>query len=311
MSVFFEFGWSSSTIGDAVAGDTTDRLLERLQNVARQVCAIFNAAADADQVVKDAGGLPLLLGNTHVGHARRHLDQTLDAAKRLGQGEDFGVRAEALGGLLAALDAEGEHTTTHAVAVLLERDGVLRMRGQAGVVDGDDVGRCLERVCDGRGVGGRLPRAQVQRLETAVRQPAVECAGNGSNRILQKREALIQRIRVERGDAHQDVRVSVDVLGHAVHHNVGAVVERVLHVWRQERVVHNHQNSMSVCNSRYGANIHQAQRGVAGRLDPYQLGLVGANQVLNVKLDGGRKGDVYAVRGSDLGEVAVGSSVYV
>lgn len=103
--------------------------------------------------------------------------------------------------------------------------------------------------------------------------------------------------------------MAVDILGHTVHDNVGSVVKRVLDVWREEGIVHNDHNSMPVRNSSNGADIHQAQSRVAGRLNPDQLRLVGTDQVLNIQLDRRREGDVHAVGSGDLGEIAMGAAI--
>lgn len=285
-------------------------LLKRLHDIGNKVNLVLDTAADAHKVVEDTGRLTLLLGDAAVGHGAGDFDKRLDATQRLGKGEDLGRLAEALGCLVAALDAEREHTTAHAVAVLLQRDGALSVRVQAGVVDADDVGRGLERSGNAGCVLGGLAGAQVQGLETTVGEPAVEGAGDGANGVLQERQTFVQLGGVEGGRAHDHVRVAVDVLCDAVDDDVGTVVERVLDVRRHEGVVNDDHDAVLVGNGGDLADVDEGQGRVRGRLDPDELG-VGADQLNDVDLDGGREGDFDIVCQRDLGEVAVGAAVDV
>jgi hypothetical protein len=102
--------------------------------------------------------------------------------------------------------------------------------------------------------------------------------------------------------------VAVDVLGHGVDDDIGAVVERVLDVGAHEGVVDDNENAMAVGDLGNGLDIDQAEGGVGGGLDPDELGLR-TDEVLDVKLNGRREGHLNAVGGGDLGEVAVGTTV--
>ena len=283
-------------------------LLKRLHDVGDKVGLVLDTAGDADKVVEDADGLALLAGDAAVGHGAGDFDEGLDTAQGLGEGEDVGFLAEALGSGVPTVDAEGEHAAAHAVAVLLERDGALRVGVQAGVVDEEDVGGGLERGGDARGVLGGLAGAQVQRLKPAVREPAVEGRGDGADGVLQEGQLLEELGRVEGGGAHNDVRVPVDVLRDAVDDNVGAVVQRVLHVGGHEGVIDDDHDAVLVGEGRNLADVDELQGGVRGRLDPDEL-RVGLDQLLHVELDGRRKRDLDIVRQGDLCEVAVGAAV--
>lgn len=244
-----------------------------------------------------------------MGHARGDLAKRLDTTKRLSKREDLGVLAEVVRSSLTTLNAEAEHTTAHTVAVLLERDLAVRVGVDTGVVDGDNVRGSLEGESHSGGIGGRLAGAQVQGLQTTVGEPAVEGGGDGADGVLEEGEALLEGVGVESGDTHADVGVAVDVLRDGVDDDVGAVVERVLHVGAHEGVVDDDEDAMAMGDVDDGADVDQAEGGVGGGLDPDELGLVGADQVLDVQLDGRGEGDVHAVGGSDLGEVAVGATV--
>jgi len=243
-------------------------------------------------------------------HAARDLDETLDAAQALGQRKQRRRLAEPLGGRGPALDAEAQHAAAHAVPVLPQRDRAVRVRVQARVVDGDDVRRGLEGVRDERRVRGGLARTQVQGLEAAVGEPAVEGRGDGADGVLQEGEARVHGVRVECGNAHDDVRVSVDVLGHGVHDDVGAVAEWVLHVGAEEGVIDDDHDAVLVRLVCDGADVDEAEGWVARGFDPDEL-CVGCDVRADVDLDLGREGDVDAVRLGDLGEVSVGATVDV
>lgn len=105
--------------------------------------------------------------------------------------------------------------------------------------------------------------------------------------------------------------MAVDVLGDGVDDDVGSVVQGILDVRAQEGVVHHDLDAMLVSNGRNGADINEAQGRVGRGLDPDEPGLVRADQLGHVGLDGGREGDLDAVGGRDLGEVSVGAAVDV
>ena len=283
-------------------------LLERLHDVGDEICLVLDAAGDAHEVVEDTHCLALLAGDAAVGHGAGDFDERLDATQGLGEGEDLCFLAEALGGRVPAVDAEGEHAAAHAVAVLLKRHGALRVGIQARVVDEEDVGRCLERGGDARGVLGGLAGAQVQCLKPTVGEPAVEGRGDGADGVLQEGQLLEELGGVEGGGAHDHVRVPVDVLCDAVDDNVGAVVQRVLHVGRHEGVIDDDHDAVLVGEGRNLADVDELQGGVRGRLNPDELG-VGLDQLLHVQLDRRRESDLDIVRQGDLCEVAVGAAV--
>lgn len=239
-------------LGAAVGGN---RQLERLLHISNQIRSILNTAADAHKVVPDTGSLTLVLGNTSMGHAGGNLAERLDTTQRLREGKHLGVLAEVVRSSLATLDPEAEHTTAHTVAVLLDRDLAVWVRVDTGVIDGDYVRGSLEGERDSGGISSRLAGAQVQRLQAAVSEPAVEGGGDGADRVLQEREALLDGVGVEGGGAHADVRVAVDVLCDGMHDDVGAVVERVLHIGAHEGVVDDDEDAMAVGDVDDGADV--------------------------------------------------------
>lgn len=293
---------------DAVLGG--DGLLQGLEHVILEVLGVFDTAADTYEVVKDTDGLALISGNAGVGHAAGNLYQTLDTAETLCKGEDLGDLAEALGSGVTALDAEGQHAAAHAITVLLLSDVAVGVRLKAGVVDSDDVGRGLEGVGNGGGIGGGLARAQVEGLEAAVGEPRVKGGGDSADGVLQEAEAVLELVAVEGGDAHDDVAVAIDILGDAMDDDVGAQVEGVLDVGREEGVVDDDEDAVLVRLGDDGADVDEAQGRVAGALDPDEAGLVG-DVLADVDLDLGRKRHADAMGLGHLREVAVGAAVDV
>lgn len=218
--------------------------------------------------------------------------------------------AEALGGFLAAVNAEAEHAAAEAVAVLLEGDLALLVGVGAGVVDEEDVGVAFEGLADSECVLGCLTSTEVKSLDTTVCEPAVKGRRNGTNGVLEEREALEKGLRVESGDTHADITVAVDVLGDTVNDNVGTVLERVLDVGREESVVDDDHDAGAVGDVSDGADVDERKSGVGRSLDPDELGL-GLDQGLDVDLNAGGEGDLDAVGGGNLCEVAVGATVHI
>lgn len=285
-----------------------NRALKSLENIGLQVLSILNTAGETDEIGVDTDGLASRLWDTGVGHGGWDLAEGLNASKGLSENEEVGGLAEALGSLGSALDAEREHATAHAVAVLLERNVAVWVRLEAWVVDRDDVWRGLEGGGNGGGVGGCLSRAEVEGLETAVGEPAVEGRWDSTNGVLEEREAGLHGVRVEGGNTHDDVGVAVDVLGDGVDDNVGTVVEWVLDVWGEEGVVDNDHDAVLVCLLGNGTDVDETESWVGWSLDPDKLGVLG-DVLRDINLDLWGEGDVDTVGLGDLGEVSVGSAV--
>lgn len=81
-------------------------LLKGLSNVGNKVLSILNTNTQSDEVVKDTGGLTLVLGDTSVGHGSRNLAERLNTTQGLSQSEDLGAGAELGSSLGATLDSE-------------------------------------------------------------------------------------------------------------------------------------------------------------------------------------------------------------
>lgn len=282
--------------------------LQGLENIVLQILGILNTAGNADEVSIDTNSLTSGLWDTSVGHGSWNLAERLNATKRLGKDEEVGGLAEALGSLSSALDAEREHTTSHSVAVLLHGNLAVWVRLKTWVVDGDDVWGGLESLSNCSCVGGGLAGTEMESLETTVGEPAVECGWDSTNSVLEEREASLHGVRVEGSNTHDNIGVSVDVLGDGVDDNVGTVVEWVLDVWRQEGVVNNDHDAVLVSLLGNSTDVDKAEGWVGWSLNPDKLGVLG-DVLGDVDLNLWGEGNVNTVRLSNLGEVSVGSTV--
>ena len=89
--------------------------------------------------------------------------------------------------------------------MLLESDGALDVGGEAGVVDGEDVGMGGKGGGDEGGVMGGFTGAEVESLEAAVGEKAVEGGGDGADGVLEEGKAVADGGGVKGGGTHQDV----------------------------------------------------------------------------------------------------------
>jgi hypothetical protein len=277
----------------------TTRYLQRLQHILYQVLLVLHADAQAHEPIRDAEPLARLARDAPVRHTRRQLRERLDAAQALRKREQARRAQERLR-LRAGAQPERDHPAVREPAIApmcmpvalrvlghgadeLERvrgeraarDGVPRVARQAGVDRLHDVRAALERACDGERVRAVRAHAQVQRLEPALREPAVVRARHGADRVLQEAEALEDGGAVGRDDdgAHDDVRVAVDVLGERVQDEVGAGEEGRRVEGREEGVVDEDEGvgGVRVREAHDPRDVDHAQRRVRRRLDPYQL----------------------------------------
>lgn len=281
------------------------------QHILDQVIAILDTAGQADKIVKHTDGFSLLNWDTGVGHGSWNLAEGLDTTKGLGKGEDLGLLAELSGGGTSGSNTEGEHTTVGVLAVLLESNLALRVGVKTWVVDEGDEGGGLESSGDLGGVLRGLAGTEMEGLETTVGEPRVEGGWDGADGVLEESETLSESIIVESGNTHDNVGVTVDVLGDGVDDNVGSMGQWGLDVWGHEGVVDDDNDSVGLCNLCDGSDIDEGESWVRWGLDPDQLGAALLDQRLDIDLNVSSEGNLNIVGVSNLGEVSVGSSVNV
>ena len=117
--------------------------------------------------------------------------------------------------------------------------------------------------------------ADGQGFYAAQGQEAVERPGNRAHRILQKAQLLapfrLAFFRADDGDAADDVRVAVQVLGGRVHDDVEAVFQRALHQRAGEGIVGHGDDAPCAADVGNRAQVGQFQHRVGGRFDPHHL----------------------------------------
>ena len=201
-------------------------------------------------------------------HLARQANERAHAAEAFAEREVLPRRHELRRFLDRAVELERHHAAK--ASHLLFRDGMARMAGEAGEVDALDARMRHERFRDLLRVH-RVPfHPELQRLETAQRQPAIERARHAAQCILQKPDRLEHR-RVSRNHrALNQIRVSRQVLRHAVQHEVGAQIERLLKVRRREGVVDNDERAFGVRELRDRADVIHEQPRVGRRLEPHE-----------------------------------------
>ena len=112
-----------------------------------------------------------------------------------------------------------------------------------------------------------LRHPQRQRLGAAQHQPRVERAEDRARGVLHEPQPL--DVLVARGDDHaaDAVAVAVQVLGRAVHDQVGAELDRPLDVRAGEGVVDDQPRAVPMGELGGGGEVGQPHQRVAGRLD--------------------------------------------
>lgn len=103
--------------------------------------------------------------------------------------------------------------------------------------------------------------------------------------------------------------MTVDVFSHRVDHYVCAVIQRVLHIRAEEGIINNDMNAMTMC---YGSNlsdVYQTQRRIARAFNPDQFRLIWSDELGDVDLNAGRKGNLDAVGLGYFCEIAMGATI--
>ena len=162
-------------------------------------------------------------------------DQALHAAQGLGHGEQAQRLEERARRRQAALDHEREHPAE--ALHLLARQRVLRVLRQAGPGQALDLGMAAQRFRDQACILIVPLHADVQRLQAAKHQERIERSGHRADRVLQKRELLVQIVAAQHQGAGHHVAVAVQVFRHRVRHDVEAELQRALEEGRGEGVV--------------------------------------------------------------------------
>ena len=223
----------------------------------------------ADHVVGDAEALAALRRHRRVGHGGGVADERLDAAEALGerhQPRPVENRARAL----QRPHAEGDHPAEP--AHLAPREGVLRVRRQAGVVHGVDLRMRGQEVGQRHCVRVVALHPNRQRLGAAEDEPGVHRPEDGALRVLHEAQPLdVIVAHRHHHDAADAVGMTVQEFCRAVDDEVGAEVDRPLHGRARERVVDHDEHVVATRDLARAGQVGQAQHGVRRRLEKQHL----------------------------------------
>ncbi len=224
------------------------------------------------------------------------IHQAFHATERFGQGEQFGLFAETLGCVEAALEDDGDDAAE--AGHLAFRERMLRVRGKAGVNDLFDRRVGFQPLRKRQGVFAVRTHAQREGLEAAQGEEAVERALDAADGVLQERHLLGELgVVANDRDAADHVRVAVEILGGRVHDDVRTQAERALQHRGSKGVVDHDQQAALARDLGNGSDIDQLEHRVGRGLDPHHLG-IGANR----RLERSRVGQV------DEAEIQAGSA---
>ena len=120
------------------------------------------------------------------------------------------------------------------------------------------------------GVRLRALDPQRERAQAAQREPHLERSGDRPVQRAVRVQPGVQVVVVGQRGAEHDVGVPGEVLGHGVHDDVGAVLERALHQGRRERVVDADQRTRGVRRLDERRQVGDLEHRVGRRLDPEQ-----------------------------------------
>ena len=113
-----------------------------------------------------------------------------------------------------------------------------------------------------------LAHAHSERLDSPQHEPAVHRARDGSQGLLEEQKPLCDRRIVRRGETADDVRVSTEVLGRRVHHDVRAELQRPLQIGRRKGVVDDEERAGRMRCVRRLLDVDDVQQRIRRRLDP-------------------------------------------
>jgi hypothetical protein len=160
---------------------------------------------------------------------------------------------------------EGDHSAE--AGLLMARDFVLGMVGQAWIVDALHAGVTFEEARERDAVGIMLSHAHGQCLDSAGNQEAIHRREAGTGGALHEIDALgIVRLRKNCGAA-KGVAVAVQIFGHGMDNDARAELDGLLEVRSEERVVDDEDGFVRVGDARDGGDVSDFHRGIRGRLD--------------------------------------------
>src|SRR5688572_3238013 len=159
-----------------------------------------------------------------------HPTQTLSQREELAAFEKTATIVQAAAQLRA--DDSAEATVHLALCQLM-----MRMACKPWVVHALDLRMLLQKPRDREGIGAMPLHSQCKRLDATQDQKAIKGAGNVAERVLHEAQPIGQLAVANDHCATERVGVPIQELGYGMHHDIDAVIERALAVWRGECVV--------------------------------------------------------------------------
>ena len=188
---------------------------------------------------------------------------------------------------------------------------MLRVRGEAGVGDLLDLRMLLEEARQRSRVLGVPLHPDVQRLQAAQDEEAVERARHAAHRVLQELEPLEEDVIARHHRAAHHVGVAVQVLGGGVGHDVDPVLERALKEGAREGIVDHRPRAVRPGHLRGGGQVHDLEHGVGRALDPDELRVLAEPPLDGARLAHVDVAELQPVPPVDLVEDAEGAAVDV
>ena len=199
-------------------------------------------------------------------HQARVLDQALHPAEALAELPDPGCLDHRPRGLLAPVELEAHHPAE--IAHLPSGELVLRVIGQAGVMNPTDRFVLGEPRRDSAGVLAVLAHSQRQGLETAEHEPGVERPRHCTQCVLQEGEALRERAVGYPDETSHHVGMAAEVLRRRMHDEIGAESQRPLQKRGGERVVDDAQSAGRAGGIGGRGDVDDVEERIRRRLDP-------------------------------------------
>src|SRR5688572_4656781 len=145
---------------------------------------------------------------------------------------------------------------------------MLWVAGQPGIDHLRYFRMLVEERRDVHGIAAVALHAHRQRLDAAQGEERVEGAGNRADGVLQETELLLERLVPEDGRAANDIRMPVEVFRRRVHHDVEAVLQRLLDPRRGEGVVADGNDAALARDGGDGLQVDQLEQRIGRGLDP-------------------------------------------
>ncbi len=217
-------------------------MAESAFKVGQNVAPIFNADADADEAIDDAGELQLLVADGGMGGGTGVADERFHAAEADGIAGDFEMPEEFEGRRFAAVEDEGEDAAG-VVALGVANADLFGIGEEGGVVNFLHGRVGGETFGDALGIFGLAIHAQVDGGEAGIEDPTFVRGEDVAEEAAAGADGLHDLRVAGEGDAGEDIRETAEVFGGGVESDVGAELEGGLEGGAEEGVIDHDQRA--------------------------------------------------------------------